>query len=356
METFLVSREMADRIVSFHNHFFRDHRKPEHWIWEYKGIYADLSVFSAATENGDIIGTLGAIPVFVRAGDERILSAKYENALVVRNHRGGKASRDIFNLLEAECKSKGFQCAWGYGPTYKASLRHGVSAYPDAICSLGAVLRPTRGTSDKARPKKKRSLSQRIKRIAARPLFWLYGSILRAATRPSIPIFSIRPALFRQEDLDDLYQRLRDRYPNMIHIDLDERYLRWRIYNHPIFEYKSYFVYEDTQLRAYAFINANSQTRAYMTDFTFEHENAGKVLLARILDDLKSTRAGLVIFIGNRENPLIKKTFKLLRRWGFLRIGSTNFQMRNLQSQSDSLVSNPENWYMTGIGGEGFDA
>ncbi|HMK34047.1 MAG TPA: hypothetical protein VK463_03195 [Desulfomonilaceae bacterium] len=349
-----ATEEMADQLVSFHNSHFKDNRRPEHWIWEYKGCYPDLAIFTVMTERDRIAGTQGLLPIYLRAAGERILSGKPENSLVARDLRGGDIYNSIYVSVKSVARERGYQCLWGYGPLYKASLAAGYTVHKDAMCSLGAVISPASAVSD-ALKSKKHGLKTKIAGVAGRLLLWIYGAGLRASTTSSNSDYVLKSELSSQTDLDDLYRRLRRRFPDMIHIDLDERYLKWRIHTNPFCTYKTYFVYRGAQLEAYSFVNSQETTRAFLTDFTFDDVGAAKFLLSTMIDDLKAQSTGVLIFIGNAENVLIQNTFKLLRRWGFAHFSSTNFHTQNIQLESGEMISRPENWYMTGTGSEGSD-
>ncbi len=120
-------------------------------------------------------------------------------------------------------------------------------------------------------------------------MLWLYGSIPRTTLSSQKSEYLITSEPLSQTDLDDFYTRLRSRYPDMIHIDLDYQYLKWRVHDHPFFSYKCYYAYDGRDLVAYAFVNVGA-VRAYLTDFNFEHMAAGEFLLSLIMNDLKEKK------------------------------------------------------------------
>jgi hypothetical protein len=346
-----ATQEMANQLVSFHNAHYNDNREPGHWIWEYKGCYPDLSVFPVMVEEGRVVGTTGFIPIYVNVAGERVLSGKPENSLVSRDQRGSDIYSDIYAYAKSDAVVKGYQCLWGYGPLRSASTKVGYTVFLNAIASLGTVIRPFAALKD-AQDKKEQGLKKYAREIVGRLLLWIYGSVRRATTGSSNDKYVLRAELANQADMDDLYRRLRERYPNLIHIDLNERYLEWRIHDNPFCDYKSYFVYRGGQLAAYSFVSRHN-TKAYLTDFTFDDDSSGNFLLSAIVKDLKALNTGVIAFLGNRENPLIKNTFKVLRKWGFVEFSATNFHVQPFQGKREELLLNLENWYMNGIGTEG---
>jgi hypothetical protein len=352
LRVFEATEEMADQLVSFHNRHFNDNRKPEHWMWEYKGCYPDSSFFTVAVDKGRVVGTMGSIPIYLRVGSEKILSNKLENALLAPEHRGKETATDVRIFSECKAREKESQCLWAYTPVFKSAIREGYTVFEGAICSLGAVVNLPVTVSDVLKSSK-RPLKKKISRLASQFLLWLYGSILRATLLlPKFDYIVVSEPL-RENDLDDFYRRLRTAHPDMIHIDLNAQYLKWRIHDNPILKYRSYYVYDGKDLTAYAFVNVNG-VRAYLTDFNFEHSDAGTFLLSHIMNDLRKQEPGLVVFVGNRESPSIKRVFRLLQRWGFVHYNKTNLIVKNLQFKDGRTLCNAENWCMTGIGTEGY--
>ncbi|AFM26946.1 GNAT family N-acetyltransferase [Desulfomonile tiedjei] len=352
LRIFGATEEMADQLVSFHNSYFGDNRKSEHWIWEYRGCHPDLSFFTVVVDEGRLVGTMGSIPIYLRVAGEKILSNKLENALLVPEYRGKETATDARIFHECKAREKGSQCLWAYTPVSKSAIREGYTVFNGVICGVVAAMNLSVIASDTLKSTK-HPFKKKILRLASQFLLWIYGSILRATVLLPKSNYDIVSEPLRETDLDDFYRRLRIAYPNMIHIDLNARYLKWRIHDNPILQYRSYYVYDGKDLKAYAFVHAGD-VRAFLTDFNFEHIDAGRFLLSRIVNDLKDQKAGFIVFAGNLENPSLKRVFRLLRRWGFVHFNKTNLIVKNLQFRNGRALTNAENWCMTGIGTEGY--
>jgi GNAT superfamily N-acetyltransferase len=346
----------VEEIISFHNAAYGDDRKPEHWIWEYKGNYPDSFVFTIIKDGEQVIATQAMIPIHIYVRGKRFLSGKSENTLLHPKYRGRGLIQDLYEFAVSLCKAKGMQFIWGYTPsiaaikalgkirflTYNHVMYDSISAL-DLRCALSGVREENIGGVKK--------VVKSLKLL----LLWLYSSMRRATCWPSDKGFLVRERLADQQDLDNFYDRLRKRCPDLIHINLDEKYLRWRIYNHPIFKYRTYFVYGDDLLVAYAFVNTHDRCMAHLTDFTFESVKAGRFLLQRILSEMRTEGIGAVTFFGNSRNPTIKRTFRLLQRFGFLkRKTSMHFVLRNLSFGDEESLFDVTSWYMNGLWTEGY--
>ena len=167
--------------------------------------------------------------------------------------------------------------------------------------------------------------------------------------------FSIEHKLRSINDLGMLFTRLRDKYPNLIHIDQDEKYLEWRIYNNPNIKYDTYFLYEENSLRSYCYVGMRDNERATLTDLTFETAAAGAFLLKHVLKDLHQRKVGYVYFMGNTENSIMMNTFNLLRNYGFLRRRMLDyFSIKNESYEDEGYLSDIKNWYVNGLWTEGY--
>jgi len=347
----------AEEIVSFHNAAYGDSQKPEHWMWEYRGHYPNLSVFAVITDAERIIATQGMIPVYINVGGRRVLSGKSENTLSNPDYRGKGVFQGLYEFAVSMCKLKGMQCVWGFSSSDKALnvLRKCQFRIYERMMYTAISITSLRYAPSEILEQGKAGLKERVLRFVGFSLLWLYASLFRVTCRVPDKGFLVREDLVRQQDLDDLYQHFRQVYPGLIHVDLNAEYLHWRVYGHPIFKYKTYFVYEGDVLRAYAFVNAHNRRHAYLTDFTFESVSAGKVLIQRVLRDMRAEDVGVVTFFGNQSNPAAKKTFELLRKFGFVKRGWTYFVLRNISFEDERSLFDPTHWYMNGLWTEGYE-
>jgi hypothetical protein len=343
----------VEQIVSFHNAAYGNSRKPEHWMWEYKGNYPDLFVFTVIKDQDQIVATQGMIPIYLSIQGKRLFSGKSDSTLLNPQYRGGSLFQELYEIAVALCRDRKMSCIWGYTAAVKAFEKFQFRTYEYVMWSSISILNLRRALSELGQ--KDSGAARRVIEALKVLGFWLYSSLLRATYRSSGQGLAIGKELAHPQDLEHLYQRLREKHSPLIHIDLDEQYLRWRVYGHPIFKYKTYFVYEDDCLTAYAIVNSHDKRMAYLVDFTFESVNAARFLLQQILRELQTQDFRAVTFWANRTNPVAQQTFLLLRRFGFLERKTTmHFVLRNLAVDDEENLFEVANWYMNGLWTEGY--
>lgn len=351
-----VTPSDVEKAISLHNAAYGDKKKPEHWIWEYKGGYPDSSVFTIIEDGDLIIATQGMIPIYVYVRGKRVLSGKSENTLLHPKYRGKGLLQNLYEFAVSLCQIRGMEFIWGYSSSIaaiKALRKIRFLAYGSLMYISVSTIGPRLALSG-VREENVGAVKRAVRSLVVL-LLWVYSSIFRVMCWGSDTGLSVRDRLADQQDLADLYERLRNRYPDLIHIDLDERYLQWRIHDHPIFKYRTYFVYEGDLLRAYAFVNMHDKRRVYLTDFTFETHSAGKFLLQKVLGQLRTEGVGAVVFWGNKQNPAMNRVFGLLQSFGFLRRKDpTHVVLRNLSFEDGEALLDMANWYLNGLWTEGY--
>jgi hypothetical protein len=350
----IASKTDAAEIVAFGNYYRGEERTPEQWLWEFRGMNGDSSVFGLLKEDGKIVGTCGMIPIYLWAGDRRVLSAKMESGLIDPRYRGTTTFQNLVKFTESDGLRKGVCVMWGFTHKDRANQRWGFRAYPHIMYTILGVLN-LRSAFTEQLVNEKHGLWSKLRRLGAYILLWAYGSILRIKISGEPAGFSITDRLLQPSDITKLYERLRKKYPEMVHIDLNETYLRWRVYDHPFLKYDPYFLYEGQTLRAYAFVNRHETGRAYISDLTFDSAAVGKILLRKILRDMKEKGVGVVAFHGNEVNPVGRQIFRLLRLHGFLRFAWIHMVVRNLSFHREDLIFSEKNWYMNGLSTEGYE-
>ena len=347
-----------NEVISFHNDSTGDKRTPEHWIWEYKSNYPDLSVFTVVEDEGCIGGTQGMIPIYINVKGKRYLSGKSENSLLNPKYRGRTLFQELYEFAMSLSKAKNMHCVWGYTPAVKVwRNKLGFSVYENVMYESILILNLRNALS--AILKSRQTVARKIKLSLLTLFSYLYSLIFRlslGSQRQSSKMeFSIEPRLRRPDDLNRLYGRLREKYPDLIHIDQDEKYIMWRIYNNPNIKYKTYFIYEGNSLSGYCYVSTNDKKRAFLTDFTFESVTAGTFLLRVLLSKLRHEEISHLYFSGNVRNPLMVTTFDLLKRFGFLkRVIPTAFVLKNISYKDEDHLYDIKNWYAGGLCTEGY--
>jgi len=66
-------------------------------------------------------------------------------------------------------------------------------------------------------------------------------------------------------------------------------------------------------LRGYAIVNKENRQAAYITDLTFENEEAGAELVSQIMVNLRKAGYPILNYFGNMSNPRGDRVFALLR-------------------------------------------
>ena len=101
------------------------------------------------------------------------------------------------------------------------------------------------------------------------------------------------------DDIKILYSRIRLKYPDIIYIDQDEQYINWRIYKNPNVACKTYFLYEGDLLTGYCYMSVNQNKSSIITDFTFDKDEDGKILLVNVISELRNVGIYDIRFWGN---------------------------------------------------------
>lgn len=350
-----------NEVVSFHNINYGDKRTPKQWIWEYKGNYPDRFVFTVIKDDDRVIGTQGMIPIYLNIKGKTYLSGKSENSLLNRKYRGRKLFKELYDFAMSLCKAKKMCCVWGFTTAIKVMKKLQFSVYEDMMYTSILILSPHRFISSEIL-KSRQSMVRKIAESIFSILLYLYSSTRRFTYEHQKRIkrtsreFIIEQKLRSVSDLGRLYKRLRKKHADLIHIEQDEKYITWRIFNNPNLKYTTYFVYEDDLLRAYCYVNIDNKKTAHITDLTFEGYEAGDFLLKTILNNLSHNRnVAHALFMGNIKNSIMASVFDLLKKYGFIKRRSpASFVLRNLSYNCEKCLHDIKNWYVNGLWTEGY--
>jgi len=352
----LAEKGNANEIESFHNSIHNDDRNAEDWLWEYEGLDPKGYIFALLKDGTRIIGTQGMIPIHLSISGERALTAKSENSILAPDYRGGMHFSDLYEFAIVHCAEKGINLIWGFTTAVKV-LRDKIhftvheGCIYESISVLDGKCVRARFSSMKWSSGKKTALSVFATLSSA------YSALFRNKYRKQVVGYSLDNNLRNPSDMSRLYDVLRKKAPGLIHLDLDKKYVDWRISTNPNISYKPLYVYKSNELAAYCFLNVNGKSGiAYLTDFTFAEANAGDFLLTKIYDETRTARIGYISFMGNSRNPLIAQTFKHLKGYGFIKKKSSlAFIMRNIAHPDEERIYDIANWYVNGLWTEGYE-
>jgi hypothetical protein len=299
-------KEFED-IYNLHNKYFGNKRSKYTWKWEYGNKNPNKSILVLAKDDNKIIATQGMMSVPLIINGKRWISGKSESTLIESNYRGTGLFTPLYNLAIDECSNEGMVCIWGFtkkalGPLKKVNFRIFYKAIKVAILPLNyrtaCNVAKLSGISD-------------IKVIFLRiiiKLASLYSSVIFCSRKIFINKqknhIEITNVLKSYNDIIYLFERLRKKHINLIHIYMDESYINWRISNSPN-RTLSFFAYDEDKLEGYLFLTIRDKY-IELTDFTFNKKSTGLLLIKNLIEFVDKNNIGFLSYSGNIHNAIRK--------------------------------------------------
>ncbi|MCP3950957.1 MAG: GNAT family N-acetyltransferase [Desulfobacterales bacterium] len=346
-----VNITQAYEIVSFRNSYHGTDRKAEDWIWEYAFFAPSKAVFCVQRNHSELIATQAMMPFYLKIDSKIVLTGKSENTLLLPEYRGKKIMSELYEYAVSKCNKHNMAFIWGFTPAVKAFQRWGFETYPIFQTLEKPGLNLFKVISSKLTEK--------------RLLFRHFGSIGKYLIKYFANInhigipeakqndnYSILSEPIEETSLNDLYDRLRVKFPDIITLHYDERFLNWRIREHPFLKYQEYQVKQGNELRAYALV-VLSKGVLHISDLTSEDSTATSVLLFKILKDYYK-KAGKFTIIVNPTDTIAQDLIKQLKSNGFVPNPPVAFVLRILSFNKAKLLKAKPNWHINGLWTEGF--
>lgn len=348
----LATPKDAQELVDFHNSYYGTKRQPEHWLWEYFGNEPDKAVICVARDHGRLVATQGMIPIYLRIGNESLLTGKSENSLIMPTYRGSGIMQKLYEYAVQHCIERDFRFLWGFTGATKVFTKYGFTCFPTTTYAVrpgsiwGAASLMLQGEAPlwpSIRSAGKAVLESLMFRLLYHP-----GQQCERAD------YDVRVGTHSAEhDLQALYARLAERNKHMISIRLDTKYLQWRIRRHPFLSYDEFQIYQNGSLRAYAFVTLFRGT-ASISDLTSEDDCATSVLLDAVVKKY-GKKAGRFRFFGNPGDYLFERALTQLRQSGFrLPRGVGNFCVWDISKSGMGEILDMRNWHINGLWTEGY--
>lgn len=270
LEIRMIQDSEINEVVDFYNSCFHTNRESKHWLWEYRGLLPKSEVFVVVrdlSENNKLVGLQGMIPIFLNINGTKYLTGKSESALLHENYRkGGILFRKYNEYAISKCKERGMSCIWGMneiGSLWKGFLGFTTTTdemqYSILILSIFKTRSMSRqiGTTGSSRDMNENQPGIKDQLTLYWNLFkgYIRWHIKKMLTGKKQEIYSVKNEIQNSEDVNHLFQEFRKKYPNIVYIHQDANYQNWRIRNNPFVKYLTYYLYQGTKLKAYAYVS-----------------------------------------------------------------------------------------------------
>lgn len=358
-------------VIKFHNKYFMDNRSTAIWKHEYQSYMPEKYVFCIAKKDNEIIGTNGMLPIQLKIQKKSVLTSKGESSLIALNYRGSPIFRNLYQFVIDKLEKRDVKIIWGitnFGLVWKRILHFNVF---DKIFKNSIIFINFKNSFIFI---KNRLINENQKKGLKYPiiifvtlcllfykLYFFFFAIKRFFLRliSQNEYFSVEK-VNNTSDIENLLESVNNEF-NLIQIEQQKEYLNWRIYDNPILDYKTIYIYKKgnkKRLLGYAYFSINkSKNTGGITEFVSINKSVSEILINRGFSFFKENKVGFCRYFGNSKNTIVNHTLKYLRKNGFLNIKeNSSFIFKSLTKYEidEKYENNPKNWYITGLWTEGF--
>jgi peptidoglycan/xylan/chitin deacetylase (PgdA/CDA1 family) len=345
----------APEMVAFHNRMFGAHRTPDFWHWKYRDHVPGKSVYVVARSHGNVVGTQGMIPIRLRVDGGVELTGKSENSLVDTGFRGRGLWNRMYREALAQCRDRGMTAVWGFTPveTARRGLArlgfavHDVMVQGIAILNFGPMLKVIWNSQE--------STLGRLGATLAMPGAWCLSKLRNRGSKDDTEYgCGPFPAGLAAGEIAGLYEQVVRDSPDLVHLDMNEEYLRWRVLQHPRFRHELWHARRNGRLVAIALVNGNYVLRPAILELAFVEQRDAAGLLARMTEHYAASGAGALTFWANRTNRYGRMLLAAARGLGFFRRPArSSFVVKDI-ADGGAPKTDPGRWLLSALWFEGY--
>ena len=347
--------EDAPELVAFHNRTYGARRTSDFWNWKYRDHLPGKSVYVVARSGGDVVGTQGMIPIRLCLAERVELTGKSENSLVDTGFRGRGLWNRMYREALAQCRDRGMTAVWGFTPV--ESARRGLArlgfAIHDVMVQAVAVLNT--GPMLKVIWNSQESILGRLGAAVATPGAWCWSKLRRRGSKNDIEYgCGPFPAGLATGEIAALYEHIDRDSPDLVHLDMNEEYLRWRVLEHPRFRHELWHARRNGKLVAIALVNESQLLRPAILELAFVEQRDAAGLLARMTELYAASGAGALTFWANRTNRHGRMLLAAARGLGlFSRPARSSFVVKDIADSGEPRMD-PSRWLLSALWFEGY--
>lgn len=314
--TFRLANDLdIDGINAFYNSVYKEKRSRSQFIWEYNSAPAGKSLYMLAFANGEIVGTLVAIPFFViNIKNQELLTAKLEDLLVSPNHRGKNIFENMYKALLIECQNKNFDFVWGFAYLDKLYTKIGFEIpYKTSMALL--TLSPFNAANYFNSISAKKNISSSLKIIGLSFYSYINYKLLVIKKRPTLQL-DYENINYNNQNFNYIYTN------NLFGLKLNQEFIDYRININPYSKnYQTINYHKEGVLQASIIYNITKQNVGFIIHLYFAPNLNNAVKTSFILQvikqsDLKNTN--LIRFWGFTHNQQNAQEVFVLKKCNFI--------------------------------------
>ncbi|TNE54028.1 MAG: GNAT family N-acetyltransferase [Bacteroidetes bacterium] len=325
--------------------------------WEYD--HPNMIFCTVEGPNQEVLGSQGMIPHAIHSAGGIFLSAKSETSYLDQQLQGKGLFKKLYTLAVDECREKGIKHIWGFtalGPVWE---KLGFQVQNECIEQYVIQLR-VRDINQDQTPGLASKVKGFSKMLAS---LWLSSKSKRTQKRIQASYqhfereLNIREELASESQMKNLYKRIREQYPQLVHLEMDEYFMQNRIHENPFVQYRFRSVYDqDKNLQGY-YVLAHQEGKhyAFLSDITAAKPEIKNWLIAKACEEARGIQEIKTLQIqGNGLNQLNREAFDCFQQFGALKYMNRVYIVSLVLDQTLNEEFNDfKNWYINGLWTEG---
>lgn len=314
----LLREEDIPGIGNLYSKAYKINRSNDKFRWEFQSGPAGPAIYVVAVDPklNRIVGTQCAIPLYViDASGNRILTAKSEDTLVDSDYRGKSIFEKMYALLFEECSKAGIVAIWGFTYALKPFTKLGFDI--PFHCDFGLIAFKTGGAY--------RYFNSLKDQRTAGEKFKIFGLVTASRTKYRFKSRNIHVNGYTisKHEIDSL-EALAPALQNNFYLQLDQKFLDWRLKNNPYPNSHLYYsLIDDSGKRQASVVCSFTPQVSYVMHLAFDGqlpEETRQRFVSAVIADL-SEKTDTVRFWGFSHNETGRYEVALLKKAGFMFTG-----------------------------------
>lgn len=362
MQIKLLNQNNKKAVIEFTNHYSNKKRTQSEWNWEFESFNISPQVFSIGEQNGEIIGTQAALPIPLRRNNQTVVSAKSEETLVRPDFRGNNVFALMYDQVFKNANHDGIQLIWGFTGAKKPFSKIGFQVFNNGLNNyifVTSIARIIRQYSTQTREQGIRGIIKRLFLISMFIFIKVMNVFDFGLSSKSDGYKTVFIDEFSQET-DKLQIDVSEQIPDLITIERNESYMRWRISHNPYYYHQVLGLYLENNLVGYAVLaRLDNSLEMIIVDMLIkpDHLKCGIEVLVRDIKKMaaKDKNLGYISFLLMPcLNNYTAQMLKGIKSAGFFKsIGTMPFIIKILNDDIRNTYTDVNKWYINGLMTEG---
>lgn len=281
----MLVREDAGQISRLNKLFYGVEREHSFWEWKYFQIPTKCHLMAVAEKDGEIVGQLGCIALYMQVGGTRQLVGQTQDILILKEYRKGFTFVKLEKATRSIAEARSAALYYGFSIEMTRNIATRLLSFTDVtpIWKMVLPLNPTPYLENKIK-------SKALCRVISALVYPIMKRLALPTDLKLVEGMALNPVERFDARFDMLWERVKN--DHCVILERSSDYLNWRYTDHPEVDYAAFALSKGHDILGFIVCEIKQGVRRFSSlDVDYKDTRRGEIIDILVADDAEADRA-----------------------------------------------------------------